>query len=315
MVISTGGLSRQPGGWLIFLRRRIIRIVPLYWLLTTVKIAAVLLFSSIVLRTRLDFNLVTGSYLLLPVVDSGGQLRPVLPVGWTLTYEFLFYLIFAAALALRMGVLRVTIPALGMIAAVALVRTEAWPAWTIIFNTIVLEFGLGVILGKWTLQRGRLHPAIAAGLVVAGFAAILWMPMFSENARPITWGIPAFAIVAGAVSLEHFVGPSIPRWLRTLGDASYSLYLSHGFVLPTLVLLISRARSPDLCTQVLTIVLCLLVASGVGMILFVLVENPVLRAMRHRWRPKFTSAGSPEMGLASVAASLKKRTTSSEAAT
>lgn len=286
MVISSRGLRHQPVSWQIFLRRRIIRIVPLYWLLTTVKIVAVLLLSSVVLRTRLDFNLVAGSYLFLPVVDSGGHLRPVLPVGWTLTYEVIFYLLFAAALAVRVDVLRVTIPALGLMAAVALIRTEAWPAWTIIFNTIVLEFGVGVILAKWFLQGGRLNPAISAGLVVAGFAAILLTPMVSDNARPITWGIPAFAIVAGAVSLEHLVGRSIPFWLRTLGDASYSLYLSHGFVLPTLVLLISKGRSPDLCTQILTITLCLFVASGVGIILFNWIENPLLWTMKHRWRLK-----------------------------
>jgi len=156
----------------------------------------------------------------------------VLPVGWTLTYEFLFYLLFAAALAMRVDVFRVIIPGLGLVAVGALVRTETWPAWTILFDTIVVEFVFGVMLAKWTLRGFRLPPAIAGILVLVGFVSILIAPMVSENSRAVTWGIPAFAIVAGAVSLESFVAPGLPRWLLTLGDASYSIYLSHGFVLP-----------------------------------------------------------------------------------
>jgi hypothetical protein len=70
---------------------------------------------------------VAGSYLFLPVTDSAGHFRPVLPVGWTLTYVFLFYLFFAAALAMRVDVLRIVIPGLGLIAALALIRTDTWP--------------------------------------------------------------------------------------------------------------------------------------------------------------------------------------------
>jgi hypothetical protein len=144
MVISSRRLVDQAGAWLIFLRHRVVRIVPLYWLLTTAKIVAVLVLGGVVLRTSLDFKSVAGSYLFLPVTDSAGHFRPVLPVGWTLTYEFLFYLLFAAALAMRVDVFRVIIPGLGLVAVAALLRTETWPAWTILFDTIVVEFVFGV---------------------------------------------------------------------------------------------------------------------------------------------------------------------------
>jgi exopolysaccharide production protein ExoZ len=282
MVVSSRRLLKKPRGWLIFLRHRIVRIVPLYWLLTTVKVAAVALLSGVVLRTSLDVDFVAGSYLFLPVVDSVGHFRPVLPVGWTLTYEFLFYLLFAAALAMRVEVLRVIIPGLGLIAAAGLVKTETWPAWTILFNTIVLEFVFGAILAKRTLRGLRFRPAVASGLVIAGFVAILSMPMGSENARVLTWGMPAFAITAGAVSLERTVGRTLPRWLLASGDASYSIYLSHGFVLPTMILLMSRIFTPSIWTQALTITLCLLVGSIVGWIIFTWIEGPMLSPFRHR---------------------------------
>ncbi len=284
MVISSRRLVDRPGAWLTFLRHRVVRIVPLYWLLTTAKIVAVMVLGGVVLRTSLDFKSVAESYLFLPVTDSAGHFRPVLPVGWTLTYEFLFYLFFAAALAMRVDVLCVVIPGLGLVAVAALVRTEAWPAWTILFDTIVVEFVFGVALAKWTLQGFRLPPAIAGAFILFGFGLILVLPMISENARVLSWGTPAFAIVAGAVSLEPFVVTALPRWLLTLGDASYSIYLSHGFVLPALGLLFGRFARPGPWTEGLTIILCLLFGSVIGWAVFRLIESPMLRALR-RDRP------------------------------
>jgi exopolysaccharide production protein ExoZ len=280
MVISSRRLMDKSGAWLTFLWHRVVRIVPLYWLLTTAKILSVLLLPALVLRTSLDFNFVAASYLFLPVVDSAGHFRPVLPVGWTLTYEFLFYLLFAVALALRADAVRVLVPSLGLIAAAALLRTGSWPAWTILFNTIVLEFVFGVALAQWVLRGFRLPPAIAAVLVVGGFAVILAAPMGPEQLRVLTWGVPAFAIVAGAVALEPLVAGALPSWLLALGDGSYSIYLGHGFVLPTLMLLIGRFVSSNLWAEGFTIMLCLVVSSIAGWILFIAVENPMLLLLR-----------------------------------
>ena len=285
MVISSRRLVDQAGAWLIFLRHRVVRIVPLYWLLTTGKILAVVVLGGVILRTGLNFNFVAGSYLFLPVTDSVGHFRPVLPVGWTLTYEFLFYLFFAAALAMRVDVTRIVIPGLGLIAIAALSRTEAWPAWTILFDTIVVEFVFGVMLAKWTLRGFRLPPTMARIFILSGFGLILIVPMISENARVLTWGIPAFAIVAGAVSLEPFVALALPRWLLTLGDASYSIYLSHGFVLPAFGILVSRIVSRGLWTEGLTIILCLIVSSIAGWIVFFFIESPMLHALRRGSTP------------------------------
>jgi exopolysaccharide production protein ExoZ len=281
MVISSRRLVDKPGRWLVFLRHRVIRIVPLYWLLTTLKILGVVLLPGIVIRTSVDFYSVAASYLFLPVVDTAGNFRPILPVGWTLTYEFLFYLLFAAALALRGDVLRIVMPGLGLIAGVALLRTESWSDWTILFSTIVLEFAFGVVLARSTLRGFRLPPAVATMMVLGGFVLILAMPMGSENLRVLTWGLPAFAIVAGAVSLEHLIAPALPGWLLALGDASYSIYLSHGFVLPALMLLVSRFVSSGLWAEAITIIFCLAATSIVGWMIYFTIENPTLKLLKH----------------------------------
>jgi exopolysaccharide production protein ExoZ len=142
----------------------------------------------------------------------------------------------------------------------------------------------GVALAQWTLRGYRLHPAVATALLIGGFVAILVLPMGHENLRVLTWGVPAFAIVAGAVSLELLIAPALPRWLLALGDASYSIYLSHGFVLPALMLLIGRFVSPGLWAEAVTIILSLVVSSIAGWVVYRVVEDPMLWVMRRSTR-------------------------------
>ncbi|HTO63502.1 MAG TPA: acyltransferase, partial [Bradyrhizobium sp.] len=193
MVIASRRILARPHAARIFMEHRVARIVPLYWLLTTAKLALVLLFSGLALRSTLDLDYVARSYLFLPLVDSAGHFRPLLPVGWTLTYEFLFYLLFALALGLRADVLRVLVPAFVIIVMLALLRSASWPAWTILFSTIVVEFLFGVLIAKATLRGFTLPPMLAALMVLAGFTLILTIPEGSENLRVLTWGLPAFA--------------------------------------------------------------------------------------------------------------------------
>jgi peptidoglycan/LPS O-acetylase OafA/YrhL len=282
MVVSSRRLLSQPGAGLTFMRHRIARIVPLYWLLTTLKLVLVFAFAGLALRSSLDIDYVLRSYLFLPVVDSAGHFRPLLAVGWTLTYEFLFYILFAVALALRVDVLRVLVPAFAVFVALALLRTENWPAWTILFSTSVIEFLFGVALAKWVLRGWSLPPAVAAGAMLAGFVLILIVPEGSENLRTLSWGIPALAIVAGAVSLESRFAGALPKWLLTMGNASYSIYLVHGFVLPAVGVGILALHWTTMAALPFTVVACLVVGSLAGWFVYVLVERPMLLWMKRR---------------------------------
>ena len=190
MVVSSRRLLSEPRAWLTFMRHRIVRIVPLYWLLTTLKLVLVFFFAGLALRSSLDLDYVFRSYLFLPVVDDAGHFRPLLPVGWTLTYEFLFYGLFTVALALRSEPLRVLIPAFAIIVALALLRSADWPDWTILFNTIVVEFLFGVILAKLTMRGLALPPALAVASVVVGFVLICSFRKARRICEPSLGGYP-----------------------------------------------------------------------------------------------------------------------------
>lgn len=90
-------------------------IVPFYWLATTVKIAAVQMLPTLVMRTRLNWAYVLSRYALLPVHDENGEFKPVLPVGWALTYEMFFYLLVGLAPYPRGPIPRVASPVPGVV--------------------------------------------------------------------------------------------------------------------------------------------------------------------------------------------------------
>jgi exopolysaccharide production protein ExoZ len=282
MVVASRRLASRPHAWRTFIQHRIVRIVPLYWLLTTAKLILVFVFADLALRSNLDLDYVVRSYLFFPLVDGAGHFRPLLPVGWTLTYEFLFYLLFALALALRVDVLRVLLPGLGLIVVAALLRGGSWPAWTILFDTIVVEFIFGVALAKAVLRRWVLPPALAASCVVAGFVLILTVPEGAQNVRTLTWGVPALAIVAGAVSLEARLARMLPGWLLLLGDASYAIYLTHGFVVPAIGLVVIAWHGSGLLAETMAMLACLAASSVVGTVVYRIVERPIMHALKRR---------------------------------
>jgi exopolysaccharide production protein ExoZ len=274
MVMSADRLAGRPGAWRVFLRQRITRIVPLYWIMTTAKVVAVLALPTLVMRTRLDLPYIVGSYAFWPVRDWTGAMFPVLPVGWTLTYEMLFYALVAVALALQTPVLAVAGPTLVAFALVAIVGDPSGFA-----NTIVAEFLFGVLIGV-SIKRAIRLPLIAAVFLLGlGFAVVLTGPVVTAVLRPITWGIPAACIVAGSVALEEKLSGSIPRWLLHAGDASYSIYLMHLFVTPVIYIVVSRSIPATLWLPAI-ISLSLLASVGVGRLGFVWIERPLLRWLR-----------------------------------
>ena len=85
-----------------FMTNRIVRIVPLYWLITLAVAAMAFTVPSLFRGVVLTPELVVKSLLFIPHYYPGMPTRvwPLLLPGWTLNYEMVFYLVFAIALLL-----------------------------------------------------------------------------------------------------------------------------------------------------------------------------------------------------------------------
>lgn len=87
-----------------------------------------------------------------------------------------------------------------------------------------------------THRKAGLAVAIAGALAIVLLGqAIYGLPekLFTMETwtRPFYWGIPAAFIVWGTLQWEQTLRRPGWKWLGRLGDASYSLYLTHPLVL------------------------------------------------------------------------------------
>lgn len=104
----------------------------------------------------------------------------------------------------------------------------------------------------------------------------------------LTTGVAAAAIVAVALYAEQRnCVPKLPM-LLLVGEASYSLYLSHGFVLAIIRRGFSRILDITLAvTHALFIMISAIIAVVVSIALFVLLERPMTRWFTSRARDLF----------------------------
>lgn len=230
---ATGGFSSQTSAKRFF-ARRFTRIMPSYWVCLAIVVA--MAWSGIAFRhVQLGIVRLSESMLLLPPTTSDGL---VLGVAWTLVYEFYFYLICTAALCLPWQRYRAALVvalvagvpvALNMIGAIAQARYYGSP--------LIIEFLFGIFLGSLAARLPVPVPSIKRVVLMACVALFWWASVASPDEatwglppsfRWWAWGIPAMLLVAIYVHTED-TGSRIGRALTVLGNASYVLYLTHGF--------------------------------------------------------------------------------------
>ena len=85
-----------------FFRKRLVRILPLYYLMTLGTYLSLLLFPSMFQQTRHDFSYLVKSLLFIPFDIGSGAIQPLVRIGWTINCEMLFYLLFFIAFHISM---------------------------------------------------------------------------------------------------------------------------------------------------------------------------------------------------------------------
>jgi peptidoglycan/LPS O-acetylase OafA/YrhL len=243
MVFTTGRKPQGPAG---FLAARLRRIAPLYWSVTLAVYLVARLAHGLVQGTPTDPGRFLASLLFLPVTRVNGVMQPVVFVGWTLNLEMAFYVLFAFGLLTTRRWLGVIGTVVLLAAAVAFGQAArpSEPVLGFYTQPMVLEFGLGMLLG---LIWPRLNPPAwarwplaATGLVA--FALILAAPsLWPGTDRLVIFGLPAAVIVAACLMLERRGWALRWPWVKALGAASYSIYLSHFFVTQTVIRLMGKA--------------------------------------------------------------------------
>ena len=286
MMISTTPLLTSAHPARTFFTRRLERIVPMYWLATTAKVLALLAVPTLALVGFGRWWHVLGSYVFFPTRTPAGSYGTVLAVGWTLIFEMAFYILFAVVLATRLPRLRTLAPVLLALAF----------AWTIPFvarhgtlhfyaSTMQLEFLFGVLLAASIPWAQKIPAPAAAPLAVAGLLPLfLWHPDAVVNWGGLIWGVPALAVVTAAIALESPLGPHTPKWLLEIGDASYSIYLIHGFVVPIVCAFFARFGDHSAYILPFALIVSIVAATLAGDLAYRLIERPTMHWFKNRRR-------------------------------
>jgi len=249
-----------------FLWRRIRRILPIYY------VAGLLSALFISAHTGIGWRDVLATFLLWPATDV--MTTSLLPVGWTLSFEMLFYL--SAALVLRD---RRWLYVLGGFYVVAFALRPLSPVFQFLGNPLIFEFVFGVVLahapplprlvGAWLVLLGFTALAAAGPLGISPQGA---MPQFmtgEDNVqRALVYGLPSAMIVYGTMQIK--ARESVWTYL---GDASYSLYLFHTFAILPLVVLAYPIHADFI------VIIGMAASVLLAWRIHVLIEMPILRAI------------------------------------
>lgn len=213
-----------------FAHRRIVRIAPLYFL---VSIAALPTF--LFLGREITAAQVATTFTFWPA--WGHITTPILDAGWTLSFEMLFYAGAALVLVSRRWL---PVLAVGYAAMWVLRDATGCPVARFLGNPMTMEFVAGVLLMRYRHQM-RMRPVFAGAVAIAA-VALLFIPIsrsvvadgektmegMRAALRLLIFGVPAVLLVWSALNLGREATGLPARLGAYLGDASYSIYLTHA---------------------------------------------------------------------------------------
>ncbi|MDC3152023.1 acyltransferase [Candidatus Pelagibacter sp.] len=250
--------SINPKTILNFYKSRILRIVPVYWLITSFIILIYFFFPNIFRSLIIDIKSSISSFLFVSQILNSSH--PIINLGWTLEWEMLFYLIFGLALYFR-TLNRIIISIFFMMVLIIFVSEKLY----------FLEFFLGVISGYLYIKLKKINQNTGFIILVLGILALLMSlnpnSKLVDYDRVLIWGLPATLIVIGATYSKQVKN----QFILYLGDASYSIYLLQMLTIPGFYKIITHLNI-NIDNTFLSII-CLLSSITFGCIFYSYVEK------------------------------------------
>ncbi|MGC6387331.1 acyltransferase family protein [Ewingella sp. S1.OA.A_B6] len=271
-----------------FIKRRITRIWPLYFVTTlAVVFISWMESSNLISQPTEDFAYIFNSsrldlmWFVKTMTFTNFDKPPILGIGWTLQFEFLFYFILAAMLALRVKKANslevyaiLTFVIFGMGNSIAHGENKVLLTLS---SQMFIEFLMGMYLYR-LYSSGCILPKWLAWLGLISFFPIFafvnsGILPYNEYSRVLTWGIPAFILVFSALSLEG----KIPRYriFLLLGDSSYSLYLSHGIAAPIFLFVWTHYGLENTIGITAYVIIYYIFCQVIGLGSYTLIEKPL----------------------------------------
>ena len=249
-----------------FILQRMKRIIPLYWFYSLVLFIFFNLFPILFNKFSTDFNHLFLSLFFLS--DIFFNKFPVYPLGWTLEIEFFYYLIFGLFIIL------IGNKKYFLFFIILFIILSSWK-----INSIFIEFLFGVLIGTIFFSNNKklkyIMSKFSYAILLTGIISLFLSLFISLNYnRIVLYGIPSFFIVLAAVFLKQ----NSNKILIFLGNASYSIYLTH-FLILGIFFKLAKFLIPNFDPTILvlfSIIICLLIGSA----LYLIIEKRIIKYLR-----------------------------------
>jgi peptidoglycan/LPS O-acetylase OafA/YrhL len=278
-----------------YLKKRFIRINPVFYASCLILFICYLIWSP----NEYSFDIIVKTLFIIPIFDFGEEfIYPIIYVGWTLSYEWFFYLLYAAFIALsivkgREIYLFLVFFALFVIGFFFPVREIHY---IFVTNPMFLEFGAGMLIAVLyrKIKKITVFVPVALGLIAVVFYTYLLFNGHGEvgeayliNKGVYTWhrlfifGFPSVLLFTCFLFLEkrtsfHFLKSDK---IALIGDASYSIYLIHPIV--NFILFHALKEQLALINPDLLIILLLIFSTTVGIFYHKFVENKLIMIFKN----------------------------------
>lgn len=288
MIAVTRGKFQNTKQAIRFLYHRAMRIYPTYWVYSVLVLGVFLVNPSLVNSNQGNQVDILASFLLLPSKTS-----PLIMVGWTLIHEMYFYLVFFLILLLtpEKRIFHAMLLWAAVVIFLNILLESINPFIKLIFHPLTIEFisgcFLAIIFYRTSSQLLKTSSLLAMAFI--GFVASIYghnlYQHFTGYIEPQGWwrilifGVPALLMVLCFINAERN-GFVIHSSLIKIGDASYSIYLSHILTLNAAGRIWSVFSSNSIYDNYIVVPVLFILVIIVGMASSRYVERPLLTYSR-----------------------------------
>ncbi len=214
-----------------YLKKRFVRVYPIYWVITTILFVSSWLITLILHKNIFSigyphtFNAYIQTYTLFPLHFA------INPVTWTLSYELFFYLGFAfLIISKRLWVIPALILAISFFHLINHIPDGNLSYFNFLFSGYNFEFLLGFLIFQF-YKSVKIPNQLSVLLLILSFGIIIYFGYSVSDVdsfkRVLVFGVPSSLILIALLNLEENGMISFPKFSIILGNSSYALYLIH----------------------------------------------------------------------------------------
>lgn len=204
-----------------FVKNRLVRIGPMYWLMTTLMTLTLIIMPTAFNSAVLSLSHYSMSMLFIPHFHPGinGAVLPMLVLGWTLCYEMYFYIIFGVTLAVPKPYIFIsTLCLLAIISIFSICGFFGNSAVSVFLNnSIIYEFSCGMLIALLYRSNILMPKRLAIIAMPISFGLVIFAS--SVDNRFFTAGILSTIILYSSLSFSLSINKRVTSFLRLLGDS------------------------------------------------------------------------------------------------